>query len=73
MTKPFSTKVDFNFYNIDEAQFIRILMRVTTSVANSYFKQQFSINEIYNHVYFIDGDRTNLHVNNLILVCYFGE
>ena len=69
MTPPYSKVVDFNFYNIDEYQFIRILMRVTTSVVNSYFKQQFSINEIYNHVDFIDGDRTNLHVNNLILVC----
>ena len=69
MTPPYSKVVDFNFYNIDEYQFIRILMRVTTSVVNSYFKQQFSINEIYNHVDFKDGDQTNLHVNNLILVC----
>lgn len=69
MIQPYSKIVDFNFYNIDEYQFIRILMRVTTSVVNSYFKQQFSINEIYNHVDFKDGDQTNLHVNNLILVC----
>ena len=69
MTPPYSKVVDFNFYNIDEDQFIRILMRVTTSVVNSYFKRQFSINEIYNHVDFIDGDCTNLHVNNLVLVC----
>ena len=69
MIQPYSKIVDFEFYNIDEDQFIRILMRVTTSVVNSYFKQHFSINEIYNHVDFIDGDRTNLHVNNLILVC----
>ena len=68
MTPPYSKIVDFNFYNIDEDQFIRILMRVTTSVVNSYFKQQFSINEIYEHVDFKDGDRTNLHVHNLILV-----
>ena len=69
MIQPYSKIVDFNFYNIDEYQFIRILMRVTTSVVNSYFKQHFSINDIYNHVDFEDGDQTNLHVNNLILVC----
>ena len=69
MTPPYSKVVDFNFYNIDEYQFIRILMRVTTSIVNSYFKQHCSINEIYNHVDFKDGDQTNLHVNNLILVC----
>ena len=69
MIQPYSKIVDFEFYNIDEDQFIRILMRVTTSVVNSYFKQHFSINEIYNHVDFKDGDQTNLHVNNLILVC----
>ena len=68
MTPPHSKIVDFNFYNIDEDQFIRILMRVTTTVVNRYFKQQLSISDIYNHVDFIDGDRTNLHVDNLILV-----
>jgi len=68
MTAPYSKTVDFNFYNIDEDQFIRILMRVTTSVVNVYFKQHFSINEIYDHVNFRDGDITNLHVQNLILV-----
>ena len=69
MTQPYSKIIDFNFYNIDEEQFIRILMRVTTSVVNSYFDQQFSIDEIYEHVNFKDGDCTNLHVNNLFLVC----
>ena len=66
MTPPYSKLVDFNFYNIEETQFICILMRVTTSVVNSYFNQQFSINEIYDHVNFRDGDITNLHVYNLM-------
>ena len=43
-------------------------MRVTTSVVNHYFDKKILIDEIYNHVNFIDGDCTNLQVNNLILV-----
>ena len=57
----------FNAYNIDEDQFLRILTRVTTSTANSYFKQHFAIQDIYNHVNFRDDDFTNLQVQNLIL------
>ena len=69
MTPPYSKIVDFNVHNIDEDQFIRIFLRVTTSVVNRFFKQQFTISDIYNHVDSIDGDRTKLHVDNLILVC----
>ena len=61
--------VDFNFYNIEEEQFLRILARVTTTIVNIHVKQQFSIQDIYKHVVFKDGDITNLHVPNLILVC----
>ena len=67
MTEPFSNIIDFTFYNLEEEQFIAILKRVTTSVVNSYFKQQFTIDEIYNHITFIDGNVTNLHVYNLVL------
>ena len=68
MTQPSSNNVDYIFYNISDDQFIRILMRVTTSVVNTYFDKKILIDEIYNHVNFIDGDFTNLQVNNLILV-----
>ena len=68
MAPPYSKVVDFNFSNLDEDQFIRILMRVATSVVNSYFDKQFPIDLVYNHVDFKDGDKTNLHVKNLILV-----
>ena len=68
MTQPYSNNVDYIFYNISDEQFIRILMRVTTSVVNTYFDKKILIDEIYNHVNFIDGDCTNLQVNNLILV-----
>ena len=61
--------VDFKFYNIEEDQFLRRLARVTTNVVNIHFQQQFSIQNIYKHVAFKDGDTTNLHVPNLILVC----
>ena len=67
MIEPFTNIVDFNFYNLKEEQFISILKRVTTSIVNSYFNQQFTIHAIYNHITFIDGDVTNLHVYNLML------
>ena len=68
MTQPYTKIVDFNLYNIDNDQFNRILMRVTTSIVNAYFKQKLSIEDIYHHVNFRDGNKTNLHVQNLILV-----
>ena len=61
--------VDFDFYNIAEDLFLRILARVTTTVVDLHFKHNFTIQEIYNHVAFKDGDITNLHVPNLILIC----
>ena len=67
MIEPFSNIVDFSFYNLKEEQFLGILRRVSTSVVNSYFNQQFTINEIYDHITFLDGDVTNLHVYNLML------
>ena len=66
-TEPFTNIVDFNFYNLEEEQFLGILKRVTTSIVNSYFNQHFTIDEIYNNITFIDGDVTNLHVYNLVL------
>ena len=67
MIEPFSNIVDFSFYNLEDEEFLGILRRVTTSVVNSHFNQQFTINDIYNHIIFIDGDVTNLHVYNLML------
>ena len=66
-TEPFTNIVDFNFYNLEEEQFLGILKRVTTSIVNSYFNQHFTIDEIYNNITFIEGDVTNLHVYNLVL------
>ena len=61
--------VDFDSCNIAEDQFLRILARVTITVVNIHFKQNFTIPEIYNRVAFKYGDITNLHVPKLILVC----
>ena len=69
MNPQLKSTVDFNFYNIQEDQFGCILARVTTTVVNTHVKQNFTIQEIYNHVEFEDGDITNLHVPNLILIC----
>ena len=69
MNQPSKDIVYFKFYNIEEEQFLRILARVTTTVVNIHFNQQFSIQHIYKHIAFKYGDITNLHVPNLILVC----
>ena len=68
MTEPSQNIVDFNFYSIEEQQFLRILARVTTSVVNIYFKQHYAIQDMYKHADFKDGDITNLHVHNLTSV-----
>ena len=45
MTQPYSNNVDYIFYNISDEQFIRILMRVTTSVVNTYFDKKISLDK----------------------------
>jgi hypothetical protein len=69
MTHTYTDIVDFNFYSIDEDQFIRVVARITTSVVNSYINNisQYNI-YIDNHVDFKGGDISNLHVQILILV-----
>ena len=68
MTEPYKSVVNFNLINFNDEQFHRILKRVTTSIVNIYFRKNFNINDIYEHVKFIDGDQQNLVVHNLQLI-----
>jgi len=69
MTPQSKSTVDFNFYNIEEDQFLRILARLRTSIVKICSKQHFAIQDVYIHVKFMDDDITNLHVEYLILIC----
>ena len=59
--------VDFTFYGITKEQYHRILRRVTTTIVNIHFNKQFTLDNIYEHIEFIDGDITELNVANIRL------
>ena len=60
--------VDVNISNISKYTFEAILTELTTMIANLYFDTTFTTNNIYKHVDFKDYDKTNLDVNNLLLI-----
>ena len=57
--------VYFNIDGVSEDTFKKILARVTTSVANKMFNENYTIDNIYDHVEFIDGDITEITVQNI--------
>ena len=57
--------VYFNLHGISEDTFKKILARVTTSVANKMFNENYTIDNIYDHVEFIDGNNTEITVQNI--------
>ena len=62
-----SDMVDISISGITAEQFERMLRRVTVSIANIHFNKQFTCDNIYEHIEFIDGNRTELDVNNMRL------
>ena len=60
--------VDINISNISKDTFEAILTELTTMITNFYFGTPFTTNNIYKHVEFKDYDKTNLDVNNLLLI-----
>ena len=59
--------VDVTIYGITKEQFDRILRRVTVTIVNIHFNKQFTLDNIYEHIEFIDGNITELVVDNLRL------
>ena len=51
--------VDVTIYGVTKEQFDRILERVTVSIVNIDFNKQFTFENIYDHIEFIDGNRTD--------------
>ena len=60
--------VDINISNISKDTFEAILTELTTMIANLYFDTSFTTDNIYRHIEFKDYDKTNLDVNNLLLI-----
>ena len=60
-----TTIVDFNLHGISDDTFKRILARVTTSVANKIFNENYTIDNIYDHIEFIDNNNTEITVQNI--------
>ena len=57
--------VDINIQGISEDTFKRILASVTTTIANMIFNENYTMENIYDHVEFIDGDITEITVQNI--------
>ena len=57
--------VDINMQGISEDTFKQILARVTTTIANVIFNENYTVDNIYDHVEFIDGDITEITVQNI--------
>ena len=67
-TMAHSQIVDINISNINKETFEAILTELTTMIANLYFGTSFTTDNIYRHIEFKDYDKTNLDVNNLLLI-----
>ena len=63
-----SDMVDITISGITAEQVERILRRVTVTIANIHFNKQFNVDNIYEHIEFIDGNRRELDVNNMRLI-----
>ena len=57
--------VDISLQGISEDTFKQILARVTTTIANMIFNENYTIDNISDHVEFIDGDITEITIQNI--------
>lgn len=63
-----SKVVNLVISNISKESFDYILKDLTTFITNTHYNKDFSIDEIYQKVYFEDNNITNLDVNNIRLI-----
>jgi len=57
-----------NISNVNPDIFEYILMEITTLLVNKHFKQNFTIENIYRYISFIDNNIKNLDINNIYLI-----
>jgi hypothetical protein len=64
----YGEKTYFNFKNIDDDVFNEILIKLTRSIASHKFNLNLlDSSNVYNYISFKDGDKLNLHRDNLML------
>ena len=63
-----SSIVDITISNISKELFNYIFLDISTAIVNIHFNTNYLPEEIYNYIYFKDGNERNLDVNNLLLL-----
>ena len=58
-----------NFHGINDAEFEIILLKATVLVCNDKYKtDKFNEEHVYTHITFCDGNKRNLHDDNITLL-----
>ena len=57
--------VDLTIHGISKDTFKKVLADLTTTIANMAFNEQYTVDNIYDHIEFIDGDITEVTVQNM--------
>jgi len=68
MTTHSSNTIDINITNVDKDLFDYILRDLTTMIVNLHFKKNFTTTNIYNFIVFKDNNKTNLTINNIVVL-----
>jgi len=55
----------FTIHGISDETFSKLLVSITTDIANIIFNENYTIDNIYDHVEFINGDITLIAKENL--------
>ena len=60
--------VEITISNISKELFNYILLDITTAIVNVHFNTDYLPEEIYDYIYFKDGNERNLDVNNMVFI-----
>ena len=63
-----SSIVDITISNISKQVFNYILIDIITAIVDIHFNADYLPEQIYNFIYFKDGNERNLDVNNMVLI-----
>ena len=57
--------IDLTIHGISEDTFKQVLADLTTTIANMSFNEQYTVDNIYDHIEFIDGDITEVTLQTM--------
>ena len=60
--------VDITISNRSKELFNYILPDIITAIVNIHFNKDYLHEEIYKYIYFKDGNKRNLDINNMVLL-----